>query len=167
MNTSETTLKEIADFLAKQRKVAKREDQQQGAALPAYNPELCGYRGKDNTMCGIGCIIPDDIYKPHIEYAEIDQILYWKEMPATDLEGTDPFFLEETMVIVNHLFGKFKEMTVHQATVMMSAIQQFHDQDYQPMIYDFEGQPDEELSARIFECLHEDYSGIMNPTGQE
>lgn len=166
MNTSETTLKEIADFLAKQRKVAKREGNQKEAAIPAYNPELCGYRGKDNTMCGIGCLIPDSIYKAHMEYAEIDQILYWSEMPVEGLEGTDPVFLEETMTIVNFLFDKFKEMTHPQATSMMMQIQNFHDQDYVTLLHDFEGQPDEELSARIFECLHEDYCGILNPEGQ-
>ena len=167
MNTSETTLKEIADFLAKQRKVSKREGNQKEAAIPAYNPDLCGYRGKDNTMCGIGCIIPDNIYKPHIEYAEIDQILYWKEMPATDLEGTDPVFLEETMVIVNHLFGKFKELTDQQAISMMMQIQTFHDQDYVHLLHDYEENPDEQLSARIYERLHKDYTAITNPSDQE
>lgn len=166
MNTSETTLKEIADFLAKQRKVAKREGNQKEAVAPIYNPELCGYRGKEGTMCGIGCIIPDTIYKEHMEYAEIDQILYWNEMPVEELEGTDPVFLEETMAIVNHLFGKFPEMGTQKATGMMMQIQNFHDQDYQPMLFDFEDKSDEELSARIYECLHSDYTRMMNPTGQ-
>ena len=34
----------------------------------------CAYRGQDGRSCAVGCLIPDELYKPSMEYMVSDQI---------------------------------------------------------------------------------------------
>lgn len=36
----------------------------------------CLYRGPNNTMCAVGCLIPDEVYDPYMEGGTVDTVLY-------------------------------------------------------------------------------------------
>lgn len=42
--------------------------------------QICMYRGDRGLRCAIGCLIPDELYRPWMELTQIDQIL--EEVPA-------------------------------------------------------------------------------------
>lgn len=37
--------------------------------------KVCSYRGEDETSCAVGCLIPDDIYVPEMEYKMVSTLL--------------------------------------------------------------------------------------------
>ena len=37
----------------------------------------CAYRGDDNTMCAVGCLISDEEYGPEMEDLTARQVAYW------------------------------------------------------------------------------------------
>ena len=37
----------------------------------------CAYRGDDNTMCAVGCLISDEEYVPEMENLTAIQVAYW------------------------------------------------------------------------------------------
>ena len=57
---------------------------QQG--FPALNWDGgCAYRGEDDTMCAVGCLIADDEYKPVFEKTTVEQL----ELPHRLREHVD------------------------------------------------------------------------------
>lgn len=42
---------------------------------------LCAYRGENGCKCAIGCLIPDEVYKPEIEGSSIRVLLDYKLLP--------------------------------------------------------------------------------------
>lgn len=63
----ETTPQEIFDFVIAH--LAKQGSQS------ANSEGVCSYRGLNNTMCAIGCLIPDEFYDPSMEGANVEELL--------------------------------------------------------------------------------------------
>lgn len=40
--------------------------------LPNGGSTGCLYRGKDNTKCAVGCLIPDELYRSHLENTAVN-----------------------------------------------------------------------------------------------
>jgi hypothetical protein len=63
---------------------------------PAMDGNTCAYRAKNGRKCGIGALIPDDVYEKRIEGMGVNDLegLFLKKcrLPATD---NDLFFLGE------------------------------------------------------------------------
>ena len=65
--TSETTPQEIFNFVIQHlTEQGERAEDSTG---------ICAYRGRNKTMCAVGCLIPDEFYSPHIEEMGLEQIL--------------------------------------------------------------------------------------------
>ncbi len=90
------TVKTISAHLAKQRKGSR----------VAGTDSTCAYRGNDNTMCAIGCLIPDELYNEGYEGKNIRALLSW----PSDLT-----------LFINGLFGE------GEALVVAYAAQKYHD----------------------------------------
>lgn len=42
------------------------------------NGDSCFYRGVDNTMCAVGCLIPDELYSKTMEYRTVNNTNFRK-----------------------------------------------------------------------------------------
>lgn len=47
---------------------------------PAMNGEVCSYRADDGSMCAVGCLIPDEAYKPVFEGRTIDMFVHHEDL---------------------------------------------------------------------------------------
>lgn len=90
------TVKTISAHLAKQRK---------GSRVDGKD-STCAYRGNDNTMCAIGCLIPDELYNESYEGKNIRALMSW----PSDLT-----------LFINSLFGEGEALCVAYAA------QKYHD----------------------------------------
>lgn len=52
-------------------KIVKHLRQQKCHSLGASKEKYCKLRGKDNTKCAIGCLIPDDLYTSKMEIVSL------------------------------------------------------------------------------------------------
>ena len=60
-----TEKKEIFDYVV---------DHLRQQAAQARRANVCSYRGKNNTMCAVGCLLADDEYVPSMEGNPADRI---------------------------------------------------------------------------------------------
>lgn len=56
--------------------------EQQKAAIGING--LCAYRGKDNTMCAVGCLIPNELYDSTIEGYGMFKLRERSSVPISD-----------------------------------------------------------------------------------
>lgn len=114
-------IKQITDHLAKQR--AKSSE------LSDEGATFCAYRGKEGTMCAVGCLIPDELYSPDLERKGIDTIMWGDEV----------------------LRAHFNSLLGAEAGSILRAAQSYHDDGaYRSDIFTFENKSDEEFADRIF-----------------
>jgi hypothetical protein len=75
--TDKTTRQElfdyIATFLLKQGRGSLIADSK-NVSVTIKGP-ACAYRGDNGTMCAVGCIMPDDVYRPDLEGSGLIAIL--------------------------------------------------------------------------------------------
>lgn len=114
-------LQQMADHLAKQRR-------------KAISPldESCSYRGEDNTMCAVGCLIPDELY-------------------FADYEGKNgEFLMDEHPELHSHLENLLGTATYR----LVEAAQWYHDMGgYSDDIEAFKDKSDEEFSEHIQKAI--------------
>lgn len=49
--------------------------QQKARAMGGSQGTSCRYRGDNGTMCAVGCLIPDELYHPHMEGSGVTRIV--------------------------------------------------------------------------------------------
>jgi hypothetical protein len=57
---------------------------------PSVEGSSCAYRSPENYSCAIGCLIPDDRYKPDLEGSDVDGLIakgFTEFAPHRDLLG--------------------------------------------------------------------------------
>lgn len=123
--------REVAAFAPAVHRIAAHLAAQRGRAVSA--DKACAYRGADQTMCAVGCLIPDEVYDPGMEgKSALEVFAGWPE--ALEAVGIDSTFVPE----------------------VMDVIQDYHDwgaesglPGYEDRLVEFEDKPEEELAAQI------------------
>lgn len=137
-----TLLKQMANHLAKQRKIANEAG-------------TCQYRDPDGNMCAIGGVIPKELYSPLLEGKDINSMFLCAETssPAYTAEQKSA-----SKAVVTWLCEQMPEITDRDvAQQVLMATQRYHD-DTAPICYETQilyaaNNPeltDEELSTRIY-----------------
>lgn len=58
----------------------------------SYSPKVgCAYRGADNTMCAIGCLIPNKLYRKRMENTNVGSVLKMYPHIALHLNVEDSY----------------------------------------------------------------------------
>lgn len=73
----------------------------QGVRASSPDGDFCFYRAPDGKKCAVGCLIPDELYKPDMEHTPLNDIIEFTE-------GMDPALLIERALV-------FSLRTVHDA----------------------------------------------------
>lgn len=53
------------------------------AGLDRDGNEACRYRGDNGTSCAVGCLIPDEMYRPEMEYLPVGELVVHDHVPAS------------------------------------------------------------------------------------
>ena len=77
MYTTQTLFNTVAAHLLTQGKKA--------TVMDSDDAELCRYRGDGGTKCAIGCLIPDELYRPKMEGRNIGSLIYDNEFGLISL----------------------------------------------------------------------------------
>jgi len=67
-----TTAKEIYNYVVTH---LKNQGSQSLSVTSLSAREICAYRGADNKMCAVGCLIADDEYYPEMEGSSVSALL--------------------------------------------------------------------------------------------
>ena len=104
-----SVIEKIAQHLAKQR----------ARSIKTFNGMLsCAYRGKNGTMCAVGCLIPDEMYTVGME-----------QNPFVNLKLNFPELL-------THLADTYFDGDAQDAELVLTLAQNFHDGDaYNRLMY--------------------------------
>jgi hypothetical protein len=137
-----TLLKDMANHLAKQRRIAN-------------DAGTCQYRDHAGNMCAIGGVIPKELYSPMLEGKDINSMFIVAD-------GQSPAYSKDekaaNLAVVNWLCEQMPEITDRAvAQTVLFAAQRYHD-DTAPICYETQvvfaaNNPeltDEELSTRIY-----------------
>lgn len=118
--TTKATLQIVANHLAKQRQPAKRTHPNAN-----FERQVCAYRGDNNTSCGIGHLIPNDLYTPAIEDTYAKTFL-------NHLGGLfDAEDHQAVKAVGDHLTSLFSDITApHELRSILDTVQSFHDTKY-------------------------------------
>ena len=49
----------------------------------SMNGSTCAYRGDNGTSCAAGCLIPDELYRPEMEYLPVGELVVHDHVPAS------------------------------------------------------------------------------------
>lgn len=64
---------------------------QNAQSFASKNGEICAYRGADGLMCAVGCLIPDNLYKPEMDAPETVEHM-GTYISSTDIMGIADHF---------------------------------------------------------------------------
>lgn len=152
--TTATTLKVIADHLAKQRERS------------VNAKDICQYRGPNGTMCAVGVLIPDELYSTKLEQTTIMSLLMAAEIPDHHRAATN-------IPVRDLLASLLPDVDAAQLQTLLRKIQVFHDGygltngeftkylKYETLIAAFAEKSDEELSARIYQHFGDLYAEVV------
>ncbi len=82
------TQQEVVDVAAKHLR------EQGERSMCSAGGAVCAYRGLEGRMCAIGCLIPDDRYKPGWEGSAVDYSIAWAAYGRDPGEAGDCLLLE-------------------------------------------------------------------------
>lgn len=84
------------------------------------NGDICAYRGAGGLMCAVGCLIPDNLYKPEMDHP--DTVVHMGYISSTDIMGIVEHFG------LNELFDfTVTDCSADQFIMHLATLQHIHD----------------------------------------